>query len=638
MSSDICRAIMDPSSDNLEHEVTVVAVADAREVEEGRVFRNKEIMKLSLSFYAIQNMFEYVVVRFDKKDYLVKCTRDECNWICRASKLAKTDMFKIRHIAEGHICASNIVLSTHRQVAKTVVSTCIKYKYTSSRTIYTPNDIRNDMLHTYGVSLNYVQAWRSREETLKVLRGDPTDSFNKIPAFFFVIQQTNPGSVTCLEIDGHNRFKYYFMALGASIRGWKHCRPVVVVDSTYLNGHYGDTLFTACTQYANNSIYVLAFGIGDNENDSSWTWFFRQLRKAYGDRDSLCFVSDRHNSIKKAIENVYLGACHRICSYHLLQNLKSRYGRSGQNITQAFNAAVRTYTLLEYEYYMQQLGSINQKIRGYLVLYYMLSYDDIHINTFNMDKVGPERWSRIHMPSNRYSTMTSNIVESINAVTKSAKNYPILALLESLRQILQSWFCRHKEDAQGTFTTLSIKYEKKMREMSTDIRNLRVSPINQAMFSVSGESSSFVVDIENRTCICRMLQVDQLPCPHALAVFASMKMDPYEYCSYYYTSEAFRNTYQETIFSVGNPAEWTVPNDVHDIVVIAPNQKRSCGRPTEKRFRAAYEENITVKCGRCGESGHNRRTCSSLVPLSQSNKNKERRMMKDWKCTLIKFL
>ncbi|XP_022875814.1 uncharacterized protein LOC111394295 [Olea europaea var. sylvestris] len=466
-------------------------------------------------------MFEYVVVRSDKKDYLVKCSRDECSWTCRASKLARTDMFKIRHIAEGHICASNIVLSTHRQVTKTVVSTCIKYKYTSSRTIYTPNNIRNDVLHTYGVSLNYVKAWQSREKTLKVLRG-------------------------------------------ASIWGWKHCRPVVVIDGTYLNGHYGGTLFT--------------------------------LRKVYGDRDDLCFVSDRHNSIKRAIENVYTGTCHEICSYHLLQNLKSRFGRSGQNITQAFSAAVRAYTLLEYEYYMQQLDSINEKIRGYL------------------DEVGLERWSRFHMSSNWYSTMTSNIVESVNAVTKSAKNYPIIALLESLRQILQSWFCRHKEDVQGTFTTLSSKYEKKMREMSTDMRNLRVSPINQATFSVSGESFSFVVDIENRTCTCRMFQVDQLHCPHVLAVFASMKMDLYEYCSYYYYTR--------------NPAEWIVPNDVHDMVVIALNQKRSCGRPTKKRFRPAYEENIIVKCDRCGESGYNRRTCSNLVPLSQNNKNKERKRTK----------
>lgn len=42
-----------------------------------------------------------------------------------------------------------------------------------------------------------------------------------------------------------------------------------MVDGTYLNGHYGGTLFTVCTQDANNSVFVLAFRIGDNENDRS---------------------------------------------------------------------------------------------------------------------------------------------------------------------------------------------------------------------------------------------------------------------------------------------------------------------------------------------------------------------------------
>ena len=78
------------------------------------------------------------------------------------------------------------------------------------------------------------------------------------------------------------------------------------------------------------------------------------------------------------------------------------------------------------------------------------------------------------MPTNRYSTLTSNIVESINAVTKAAKNYPIEAPLESLRQMVQSWFCKNRDDAQGTFTKLATKYEKLLREMSNDVRNLKV--------------------------------------------------------------------------------------------------------------------------------------------------------------------
>ncbi|XP_022891804.1 uncharacterized protein LOC111406648 [Olea europaea var. sylvestris] len=534
---DVATEICEASSKHLGHicdnEVTIVFIADAIQVEEGRIFRDKDILKLSLSFFAIRNMFEFMVERSDKKEYVVRCSHEGCTWICRSSKWGKTNLFKIRKIG-SHTCASNVVLGSHRQVSAAVVSSSIKYKYTSAGTIYTPKDICSDMLHTFGVYLNYSKAWRSREQTLKMIRGDPTESFGRIPSFFYMIRQRNPSTVTELE-------------------GWQHCRPVIVVDGTYLNGHYGGTLFTACTQDANNGIFVLAFGVGDNENDKS---------------------------IKKAIEQVYSESCHGICSYHLLQNLKSYYGKSGQNITQAFNSAVRAYTLEEFEYNMQQLDAMNDKIRDYL------------------DEVGHEKWSQIHMPANRYSTMTSNIVESVNAVTKAAKNYPIVFLLESLRQTVQNWFCKHRDEAHGTFTMLTSKFENVMRRMSSELRNLRVRFLGILKFV--------------------MLQVDLMPCPHALAVIAHTKRDAYSYRSYYYTKEAYVNAYESSVYPVGNPDEWRVPDEVEFQIVLAPNQKRSSGRPTEKSKRSSREGKPKLRCGRCGAHGHNRRRCSSLVPLSKN--------------------
>ncbi|XP_022863986.1 uncharacterized protein LOC111384009 [Olea europaea var. sylvestris] len=171
------------------------------------------------------------------------------------------------------------------------------------------------------------------------------------------------------------------------------------------------------------------------------------------------------------------------------------------------------------------------------------------------------------------STMTSNIVESANAVTKATKNYPIIALLDSLRQTIQSWFCKNRNTANGTFTKLSTKYEKIIREMSTSLRNMRISLANQTIFSVANAGSSFVIDIEKRTCTCRMRQVDQMSCPHALTVIATTKRDTYNYCSYFYTREAYMNTYQYTIYPVGNPNEWIVPPKVEDIIVLTLNQK-----------------------------------------------------------------
>lgn len=70
--------------------------------------------------------------------------------------------------------------------------------------------------------------------------------------------------------------------------------------------------------------------------------------------------------------------------------------------------------------------------------------------------------------------MTSNIVESVNSVTKAAKNFPIVALLESLRQTAQSWCCKNHDHANSTFTKLATKYEKLIREMSTDLKIMRV--------------------------------------------------------------------------------------------------------------------------------------------------------------------
>ncbi|XP_022880693.1 uncharacterized protein LOC111397964 [Olea europaea var. sylvestris] len=334
-----------------------------------------------------------------------------------------------------------MVLGSHRQVSAAVVSSSIKYKYTSTGTIYTPKDICSDMLHTFGIYLNYSKVWRSREQTLKMIRGDPTESFGKIPSFFCMLRQRNPSTVTELEIDSHNRFK-----------------PEILVDDTYLNGHYRGTIFTR----------------------------------------RIVFCIRPYGSIKKVIEQVYPGSCHVICSCHLLQNLKSYYGKSGQDIMHAFNLAVRAYTLEEFEYNMQQLDAMNGKIRDYL------------------DEVDPEKWLRIHMPANKYSTMTPNIIESVNAITK-------------------------------------------------------VSPSNQTVFFVSDERSTFVVDVEQRTCTCRMLQVDLMLCPRALAVIAHTKRDLYAYYSYYYTRDAYVNAYVSSVYLVGNPDEWRVPDEVELQIVLAPN-------------------------------------------------------------------
>ena len=77
------------------------------------------------------------------------------------------------------------------------------------------------------------------------------------------------GTYTSLEMDENGHFKFCFMVVGASIIGWKYCRPTISVDGTFLKCKFVSTLLAASTVDANNQIFPPAFAILDSENDTS---------------------------------------------------------------------------------------------------------------------------------------------------------------------------------------------------------------------------------------------------------------------------------------------------------------------------------------------------------------------------------
>lgn len=132
------------------------------------------------------------------------------------------------------------------------------------------------------------------------------DSYRALPAYCYVFEQKNPGSITHIVNDQGEQFKYFFMALGACVSGFRtSIRPVTTVDGTFLKAKYLGTLFVASCKDGNNQVYPLCFGIGDSENDASWEWFLTNLYEAIGYVNDLIVVSDRHGSIEKAIRKCF---------------------------------------------------------------------------------------------------------------------------------------------------------------------------------------------------------------------------------------------------------------------------------------------------------------------------------------------
>ncbi|KAL5581948.1 hypothetical protein UlMin_014390 [Ulmus minor] len=123
-----------------------------------------------------------------------------------------------------------------------------------------------------------------------------------------MLEMANPGTVTRIEVDGESRFKYFFLAFGASIRGFNYMRKVIGIDGTFLKVSYKGVLLVATTQDGNSKCYPIVWGIVDSENDDSWTWFLTRLKKVIGDTDELVFVSDKAQSIRNVVSTVFNNA------------------------------------------------------------------------------------------------------------------------------------------------------------------------------------------------------------------------------------------------------------------------------------------------------------------------------------------
>ncbi|KAK2641398.1 hypothetical protein Ddye_023161 [Dipteronia dyeriana] len=136
-----------------------------------------------------------------------------------------------------------------------------------------------------------------------------------------------------------------------------------------------------------------------------------------------------------------------------------------------------------------------------------------------------------------------------------------------------------------------------------------VYPIELTRYLVKVGKHDGLVDIEHRTCTCRNLDLDQLPCDHVIAVARFTKTNFNSLCHEYYSTSWMQTAYAPAINPVPHPSIWEVPDEVSYVIVLPPNSKRQAGRPKERRIPFVGEVHQQKKCSNCGEQGHNRMGC-----------------------------
>ncbi|KAH9662769.1 SWIM-type domain-containing protein [Citrus sinensis] len=125
---------------------------------------------------------------------------------------------------------------------------------------------------------------------------------------------------------------------------------------------------------------------------------------------------------------------------------------------------------------------------------------------------------------------------------------------------------RRKIMAESMTTRLTTWADEIVTERRTIAERMIVRPVSLHRFQVIGGGlKEGLVDLQKRTCSCRVFQLDQLVCAHAIAACLTHRVDFINLCSDFYTTESLAMAYAQPVEPVGDVADWEVPDEIQEM-------------------------------------------------------------------------
>ncbi|PKI56827.1 hypothetical protein CRG98_022785 [Punica granatum] len=120
--------------------------------------------------------------------------------------------------------------------------------------------------------------------------------------------------------------------------------------------------------------------------------------------------------------------------------------------------------------------------------------------------------------------------------------------------------------------------------------------------------------------------ISGIPCKHAVACMTMNDSDPEKFMHSYYSKETWQRIYEPYIRPVIGEDHWEKQSLDP---ILPPNYSRAGGRPKVKRTKGndipqdpykAKRKYRKIRCGKCGQPGHNRRICKGTTMKDKRNK------------------
>lgn len=211
--------------------------------------------------YFVQMGFEFVFLNNERTRVTAACmfrVEKWCFWRIHVVDDKADESFYISLYERNHTCETSFGTVSKKTINHQIVSDII-VEDIRSMPIFSPVQVQSIVKKNYRLDIRYCVAWKAMDMGRSIVFGDHTTSFSMLPMYFDELKQANPGSHVHLDVREECKFRRCFFAFEAYLLVFKHCRLMVMVDSTFLKGGHKGCLLTAVAKDGDEGMIALLF-------------------------------------------------------------------------------------------------------------------------------------------------------------------------------------------------------------------------------------------------------------------------------------------------------------------------------------------------------------------------------------------
>ncbi|KAL2944951.1 Zinc finger CCHC domain-containing protein 12 [Bienertia sinuspersici] len=294
-------------------------------------------------------------------------------------------------------------------------------------------------------------------------------------------------------------------------------------------------------------------------------------------------------SIDKACNEIWPTVDRRYCCKHLSVNFKGVFPRP--KMWQLFWLAANATSDFIFGKAMKQMEKVKAGARVWLS----------HLGE-------QSRWSKHQFnPAFKCDVNNTNFVESFNATLGTDRARPVMTLLEGIRRVSMVRMATRRESCEKwDRQDICPNIVKRVKFLCKESRLCLAYKSSAGEYEIVDGKSTLPVSLNNHTCTCNAWQLTGVPCKHGMRAILDANLDPHRFVH-----------------------EWHSWPETQAPEIGPPAFRRGVGRPTKNRKRGEEEQrkgkrSKTIKCGICGQFGHNKLTCQR-APTRKQKKGKEKK-------------